>query len=185
MDKLEESFKRIERVWQEVAPASLRALRKPANKRAGALLAKVFPEPPRELEALYALHDGMADREPFVNGGTLLSVTEAAELYRVHADELDGPKCELTTDPRIRNEARWRARWWPLVDADGDHFVFDADPGPGGDVGQIVTFENSYARPRIVVARSIVAWLEAYADCLEQGQFGVEDMGIWVSAFQG
>jgi cell wall assembly regulator SMI1 len=87
--------------------------------------------------------------------------------------------------PVVDRELRWRARWWPLTDADGDHFVLDADPGPGGSVGQVVTFDNSYARPRIVVASSLAEWLAAYADCLEQEQFAVDDMGIWVQKFQG
>ncbi len=70
----------------------------------------------------------------------------------------------------------------PVTDSDGDGYVVDLDPAPGGTKGQVFYFTHDGARPRRVIADSFGEWLRLFADELVKGRFKVEDDALWLAA---
>jgi cell wall assembly regulator SMI1 len=73
-------------------------------------------------------------------------------------------------DPEICN-AWWSPQWIPLTyDGAGNHACLDLAPTQAGTIGQIITMWHDDDE-RKVLASGIKAWLQAYAEGLESGQF--------------
>ena len=62
----------------------------------------------------------------------------------------------------------------PFVDWDGDHMILDLDPGPAGQPGQVITYGHETGAG-MRIAPDFAAWLEMWADDLEQGRLLIGD----------
>jgi len=183
------SWRTIEAVLWENAHSVYRALRKPATAAQFARLTKTVPAKlPRDFVQSLKTHDGLRDSYLGLNRlfdyNALLPISAILAEYRMMCDlqaEYDFPGRHADDDKRVRNDARWRPGWVPLLDADGDKFVLDLDPAPGGSVGQVFTWSNAGSPPIEVLAPSFGEWLAGLAETLEKRRFRLDEFGgIWL-----
>lgn len=171
----------IRRFLGRELPRSASALRAPASPAKLSLLPERFSQV-RDLVELYRLYDGMDDYAQFVNGGTFMPVEDALTAYNTMLEYTDWD-VEPSGDELLRRDKRWRAGWWPFVDADGDYIVVDVDPGPLGRTGQVITFCNNGDFPAAVLGDSLGEWLDRYAEEVDAGRFELQDGFLWVPRF--
>jgi molybdopterin molybdotransferase len=183
------SWRTIEGVLWENAHSLYRALRKPATDAQVARLAKLVPAKlPRDFVQSLKTHDGLRDsylgQNRLFDYNALLPVSAIISEYRMlcrHQEQFGGGGGVAGHDPEIRNDARWRPGWVPVMDADGDKLVLDLDPAPGGSVGQVFQWYNNGSTRLRVLAPSFEAWLAGLAEALGKRQFGLDEFGgIWL-----
>ena len=190
MRTIANSWKTIEEVLEENANSVFRALRKPATKGAIAQLETRIgaAKLPRDLMASLRIHDGL--RNSFLgsvrlfNYWALLPSATIASVWKSMVDlqaECNFGGDHVTTTKAIKNDSHWRAGWVPFLDADGDKFIIDLDPGPEGQKGQVICWSNSGSYPMRVLAPSFQAWLSKLADRLSAREFRLDKHGaIWM-----
>jgi cell wall assembly regulator SMI1 len=110
-------------------------------------------------------------------GCELLSLERVREEWGAWKGLLDGGafrNFRSDSDGRVV-EDWWHARWIPLTyDGAGNHHCLDLNPGPRGQAGQIIQmWHDDSARP--VIAPSYRAWLVAFADALDAGEYVYSD----------
>jgi cell wall assembly regulator SMI1 len=128
---------------------------------------------PEDVRASFRLHDGQAGGPWPVWGCELLSLGRIREEWTAWKELLDRGMFENSrscSDGRVV-EDWWHAGWVPLThDGSGNHYCLDLNPGPTGRAGQIIQmWHDDPGRP--VVAPSYRAWLAAFADALEAGEY--------------
>lgn len=189
MASIAESWRVIEGVLWENAHSLYRALRKPATDTQIARLAKLIPAKlPRDFVQSLKIHDGLRDfylgNNRLFDYNALLPVSAIIAEYkficRLQAEHpIRGS--QTGADAAIRNDARWRPGWIPIMDADGDKLVLDLDPAPRGAVGQVFEWSNTGSQQLRVLAPSFGAWLAGLADALSNRRFGLDEFGgIWL-----
>ncbi len=110
---------------------------------------------PRELKALASLSNG-ADL-PGHRYGRLLTVAEIARTWLSWKSIFDDWRLEelsegrVNADPRVL-EAYVIPAWVPFIDENGNMIGFDRQPGPGGEIGQIVSYGREVESTRVVAA---------------------------------
>lgn len=132
---------------------------------------------PRNLRDSYRRHNGQgiaANLAPgFIGGVELLDLSGVLFEWKVWKDLLDeGTFDDSASEPTgpIRPDW-WNARWIPLTrDGFGNSYCLDLDPASGGAVGQIITMWHDDPE-RKVIAPSYGAWLAAFADELDAGEW--------------
>jgi cell wall assembly regulator SMI1 len=183
------SWRIIEGVLWENAHSLYRALRKPATDAQVARLAKLVPAKlPRDFVQSLKTHDGLRDSYLGLNRlfdyNALLPLSAIIREYRGicrHQAQFGGDGGQAGNDPEVRNDARWRPGWVPVMDSDGDKLVLDLDPAPGGSVGQVFEWSSTGSLPLRVLAPSFGEWLAGLAEVLAQRRFGLDEFGgIWL-----
>lgn len=170
---------RIE-AWLAVnAPEILDDLRPGATDQAiqdtETALGVVFPE---DVRASFRIHDGQeADGVGFIDAWELLSLERVRDEWSVWKELLDSGNFDDARSepdgPIVRDW--WNAQWIPLTySGAGDHHCLDLHPAPGGDVGQIILMWHDDPE-RLLLARNFRAWLEAFAEDLEAGEYVYSD----------
>ena len=141
---------------------------------------------PEDMRTAYRLHNGSAGASaPLMGDWYFLALQHMTARWRTMKELADKGTFEgnevLARGPM--KDDWWNARWLPVADnGAGDYRCADLDPGPGGAPGQIVSFWHADDR-REVIAPSFSAWLEAFANDLEQGRYTVD--GGWLVQPQG
>jgi len=179
----------LEGVLWENAHSLYRALRKPASDAQLARLARLVPAKlPRDFVQSLKTHDGLRDsylgQNRLFDYNALLPVRAIISEYQMlcqHQEQFGGCGGQAGNDPGLRNDARWRPGWLPVMDADGDKLVLDLDPAPGGSVGQVFEWSNTGSTRLRVLAPTFAEWLAGLAEALSKRRFGLDEFGgIWL-----
>jgi cell wall assembly regulator SMI1 len=140
-------------------------------------------ELPRSYRALYRWHDGEEDdRWGHFYGLPLVSLKRASSDWTSWNEVIAGfggnrymipaaswPKGAV--DPAYANP-----RWIPLtLDGSGNNIGLDFDPWPDGRVGQVILYGRD-EDVKVVLAPSLVTFLEWIAGLLESGNFRLDDV---------
>lgn len=134
-------------------------------------LGVTFPE---DVRACYRIHNGQGQHAPgLFPGGEFLSLKRICDEWGVWKDLLDGGDFkDVQGEPNgpVRDDW-WNPAWIPITyDGAGNHYCLDLAPAEGGNAGHILEFWHDDAS-RTVVATSLTAWLEEFADDLEAGEY--------------
>lgn len=136
---------------------------------------------PDDVKALYRLHDGEASWCGFFKGEEWLPIENVQSEYDIwHQLYQDGcfDNGECDTDQgcspnsaAIKPDHWWNPKWLPLTaDGSGNGLMIDLDPSTDGNVGQIIQMWHDEP-DRSLIAPSLRAYLEAYAQDLENGVY--------------
>jgi cell wall assembly regulator SMI1 len=189
MAGIAKSWRAIEEVLWENAHSVYRALRRPATDAQIARLAKLVPARlPRDFVQSLRVHDGLRNsylgRVRLFDYNALLPISAIISEYRMicrHQAQFGGSGGQAGNDPGVRNDARWRPGWVPIMDADGDKLILDLDPAPAGSVGQVFEWSNTGSTWLRVLAPSFGEWLAGLAETLSKRHFGLDEFGgIWL-----
>jgi cell wall assembly regulator SMI1 len=137
---------------------------------------------PAAYRQLYRWHDGENDdRWGHIFGLPLLPLEEAAAQWQAWADALSAIEGNRYAVPAASwpegaiDPAYINLRWIPLShDGSGNHIGLDFDPWPRGRVGQVILFGRD-EDVKVVLARSLGAFLGWIADLLESGNFRLDE----------
>ncbi len=88
----------------------------------------------------------------------------------------------MTTTSKLKNDARWRPGWVPVMEENGNKVVIDMDSGPEGKVGQVFRWYNSGGLPMTFVAETWAGWLDFLAEELSARRFSVRGEYCFVRA---
>ena len=178
----------MEAVWARItawiegnAPQLLEVLQPGASEaQIDELEAALSVQLPEDVKALYRLCNGQASFDyGLINGNEFLSLERIQDEWRIWKGLLDTG--ELSYEPdRGRVDAQIRKVWWhpqwlPLTyNGAGDHDCLDLAPSEEGTRGQIITMWHDDDE-RKVIAPSLLAWFQDYAERLEAGQLVYSD----------
>jgi cell wall assembly regulator SMI1 len=188
------SWRVIEEVLWENAHSVYRALRKPVTSTQLARLTRLVPtQLPRDFVQSLRVHDGLNNSYlglvRLFDYNALLPVRAIITEYRMmcrHQARYGGTGGQAGHDSGVRNDARWRPGWVPIMDADGDKLVLDLDPAPGGTVGQVVSWSATGSTRLRVLAPTFGEWLADLAEALSKRRFGLDEFGgIWLGGVPG
>jgi len=183
------SWRPIECVLEEHANTVFKALRPPASDAAIAKLGAAIPSKlPNAFIQSLRIHDGIRDSRcgphRIFDNMAMLTSSEIVTTWRMEWDlqvECEFEGCQLTRTRKLKNDMRWRAKWVPFLDCEGDKLVIDLDPGPSGKVGQVFRWYNYGGRPMQVIADSVSHWLHMVAEELQRRRFRLDEWGgIWL-----
>jgi cell wall assembly regulator SMI1 len=175
MSDVRGQWKRIDTWLAAHAPPLAEDLRPPASAaqiaQAERAIGVTFPE---ELRASLEIHDGQNARGDGALGRWLaLSCTKMKELNDELIGRMRSSWCGddgIIADPGLRARA-WHEAWIPFAtDPIGDALAVDADPTPGGTLGQIIHYRHDLELRRIL-APGMAAWLRELADQLERDEW--------------
>jgi cell wall assembly regulator SMI1 len=171
------------------APEVLKSLCPGAGERkiraAERAMGITFPE---DVKACYRIHDGQKCKRgarwppPFLYGQNWERLDDMLCAWRSMKGLVDDgtfSRWRSVPDGPIRTEW-WHPAWIPLTsNSFGDAHYLDLAPAPGGDVGQIISWQNDDPG-REVVANSLTDWLDDFAEELEEGlwQYSEEYGGL-------
>lgn len=190
MRRVSTSWRIVEGVLQENAKSVFKALRPPATRAAITKLEAAIPVKfPRAFVESLSLHDGIRDSSNpahrIFDNMALLTVSEIIATWRMEWDmqvECEFEGCPLTRTRKLKNDMRWRAKWIPFLDCEGDKLVIDLDPGPSGKLGQVFRWYNYGGCPNRVIADSFSHWLHLLSDELQERRFKLDELGgIWLT----
>lgn len=167
-------WKRIETWLVARHPAGVGMLSPPAvAEELRAIEATIGRPVPPLLRASLMVHNGESD-EPvgLLNGYDLLQTTQIVDEWNTMKDVAETWSDEESTAAEPIDGVRprhWHPGWIPVAaDGDGNYFCVDADPAPGGHVGQVIFFDHEEG-PSHIAARDIAEWLTEFANELERG----------------
>ena len=169
--------------WLDEQLPSLRAALNPpaddaAIDSAQADCETVFPP---DLRALYRFADGENGDIGLFFGLPFLSLARLVDEWRSWIDvERESPILNDNSDgffesmpPKAIQLRYTNRRWIPIAhDHGGNHLGVDLSPGPTGRVGQVINF-GADEDAKFVIAPSLAAFLNWYADSLEAGNYRV------------
>jgi len=176
----------MKRTWDRIhvwlaghAPRVLASLRPGATDEAiRAAEAELSASLPDDVRACYRIHDGQAASErllgwapSFLYGQEWYALERVLDSWRV-LKRLAGAgiftRRRSQPDGPIRKEW-WHPAWIPLTsDHTACHYCLDLAPLARGNVGQIILWQNDDPG-RLLEATSFRAWLDDFADELEDG----------------
>ena len=81
------------------------------------------------------------------------------------------PGGQANSDQGVRKDAHWRPGWCRSWTRDGDKFVLDLRPAPGGSVRQVFAWSNTGSTPLRVLAPSFGQWLSGLAEAQIKRRF--------------
>src|SRR5262249_3000411 len=146
---ISELWQRIEAWLSANAPKIIGNLNPPAtDAEVAAAEAALGCQMPDQWRQLYQVHNGMNSE---ANLGSLFYGMEfwsLAEVVREHGNSQDFaamPYKVEAADPGIRLENMYRKEWIALsFDGEETLLRIDLDPGPGGNLGQIIFTDHEY-----------------------------------------
>jgi cell wall assembly regulator SMI1 len=171
-------------VWLSAnAPEVLKSLRPGAtDEQLRAAEAEMGVALPDDVKACYRIHDGQRCKKgemwppTFLYGLEWETLSDILNLWRGMKGLVDDgtfgrwrsiPKGPIRTD-------WWHPAWIPLTsDHHGAGHYLDLDPAAGGNVGQIIFWQNDDPG-RYVESSSFTTWLAHFADELEAGNYVTE-----------
>lgn len=184
-----ESFAHILRWADSNLPLLRESLRPPASESEIAALETLIGQAlPQELRDLYRLADGQI---PFQFGRTpdypgffvslpfnpIEIVSRHWQFARELEDESNTDEFLSSFPPGAVKIQDYNRGWIPISDdAGGNHIAIDLDPGPAGNIGQVI-ITGTDEQERVRVASSLSAFLHWVAGEFEAGHFtgGEED----------
>lgn len=179
--RMAELWKRIETWLTSHHPSEADMLSPPAvAEELEAVEASIGRPVPPLLRASLMVHNGESD-EPvgLLYSYELLQTTQILDEWKTMKEVAATWSDEQNTalDPVEGVQLRhWHTGWIPIAaDGGGNFFCVDADPAPGGHVGQVLFFDHEVG-PTYVAARDLAEWLTVFANKLEGGT-----MHIWGS----
>jgi cell wall assembly regulator SMI1 len=182
----------IVEVWEVIhawldthSPALRKKLNKPAGVSAlGKLEKLVGIDLPEDFKQSYRVHDGCDPFSGLIIGVPFMSLDAIAKEWK----RLN-PKKKLVNDPcegavsyeeGMIKEVAADPGWVPFAGPDEENYIaLDFDPGPKGNVGQIINFgadQFIYGTPRYVLAPSFLAFMNFLADQFARDQVEVCDI---------
>lgn len=177
----------IERVLHDQLTEVADTLRAPVTDDQLDRLAATVGQPlPADFVASLRRHDGQDNPTGLLDlfdHLTLLSVEAMIEQadMRVDAlgDDLDSEDYSWMTPDKVRTIPHCRG-WLQFTAAETDGYALDLDPLPSGDRGQVIWLPIDGPTPEPEFP-SYGAWLSAYAEKLDTGQFTIDDdRGLWL-----
>jgi cell wall assembly regulator SMI1 len=173
--------RRMAEVWQRIEtwlnahhPATVDMLSAPAAAEdVQTLEATIGRSLPETLRASLMVHNGESD-EPvgLFYGYQLLSTSQILDEWTTMRDVAAGWSKQRNTSQEFVKGVQprhWHVGWIPIAgDGGGNFFCVDADPAPGGHLGQVLFFDHELG-PEHVAARDLEEWLIAFARKLEAG----------------
>jgi cell wall assembly regulator SMI1 len=134
---------------------------------------------PADLKKSYLLHNGSQERGVFPYAYYLLSTSEIIREWLSWRDGVESGQFDrLNPSPRGSMKKWWNPKWIPFTaNGSGDHDCVDMDPTKRGKVGQVIRFSHETG-PGYVAAESLGAWLNAFADALEDGNFRYDEYSL-------
>jgi cell wall assembly regulator SMI1 len=172
---------RIEAALERIHAGLARNLNPPATEaalaQAEAALGVALPE---DYRASALVHDGV--RLYLVQSYRILSIADVVRTWRMLDSFVADGTLKLGDSDWVRTTGpvraqKWNRRWIPVADnGGGDGKALDLDPPTGGTLGQLISQSRDVEAVR-VLAPSFRAYLEGFADDLEQGRYeaGFED----------
>ncbi len=110
--------------------------------------------------------------------GSLMSIEEIVDLWRVRKSILDRGNCLEASVIRCNRAIRkrgWDLKWIPITDSgSGDFFCIDLNPTKWGTSGQIIRYIRERG-PVDLVAKSFADLLLTFAERLEAGKYQWND----------
>ncbi len=171
-----ERWRTIEAWLDEHHPAQLETFRPPAPAAAVAVAeAAMGLMLPDEYKAFLALHDGQEDTGTFVGHTRLLGVGELAEArsWLITLESEHGSGARDADDPRVA-PVGFHPSWVPIASISRTYLCLDLAPGPGGAVGQVVTYHtDDDARP--LTASGFAELLSLYFTQAQTGAIELSD----------
>jgi cell wall assembly regulator SMI1 len=179
----------MKRLWDRIhvwlaanAPVVLRSLCPGATdeqiRAAEVAMGVTFPD---DVKACYRIHNGQKNYSGlscpwFLHGLEWNSLNDMLDGWRglrsLVNDGTFAPWRSIPEGPIQRDW--WHPGWIPLTsDRHGSGHCLDLAPAPGGDVGQIIYWQNDDPG-RYIEARSFTEWLARFADELEAGDYVTE-----------
>lgn len=179
-----DSFARILRWADSNLPLLRDSLRPPASESEIAALETIIGQAlPQDVRDLYRLADGQI---PFQFGCTphypgffvslpfnpIEIVTRHWQFAReLEADDLGGEEFLSAFPPDTVKIQENNRAWIPISDdAGGNHIAIDLDPGPAGNIGQVIIIGTD-EQERVRIASSLSAFLHWVAGEFEAGHF--------------
>ena len=176
---MQEYWIRWESWMKQYAPGLLTILQPGASFEAVASLERLVNATlPTSFKAFYSVHNGQSKaRTGLVDADQLLGVADIITQWHHWKDLLDSETFTYNEEPilsapdtGIKNDW-WNPLWIPITsDGFGNHLCIDLDPGPEGQVGQIITLWHDDAH-RAIVAPSFEEWIKEYLNALEKGDY--------------
>lgn len=177
----------MQTVWRRIdswlathAPQVMESLHSGATDeeiaQAEAFLGVDFPD---DLRLSYQIHDGQAEGSyslfPYLEFLSLQNMVVRSQKWQ------DGENEDFRCEPENISEGIWNG-WWNrywipfTTEGNGACQCVDLAPAAGGCVGQVVMIE--WQEPgRWLVAPSLRAYLETFADALERGEYRFSENG--------
>ena len=134
---------------------------------------------PEDFKAVYSQLNGQNEDSVLVfEGEEWLSLERVADEWGVWKDLLDngtfahGGNAMGSSDAEAGIQSVWWSpKWLPFTyDGSGNHLCIDLDPAAEGTYGQVIRMWHDNPS-RTLEAHSFGAWLEAYVQGLEAGEF--------------
>ncbi|QIF04516.1 SMI1/KNR4 family protein [Roseimicrobium sp. ORNL1] len=171
---------RIDKWLAEHAPEVLAGLNPPATlEHIRAAEKRLGCEFPQDVMDSFLVHDGARPGCGLWAGWDLLSLEGVVREWECWKELVDGGSFhqnKSVSDGDI-SDSWYDLNWIPLTyQAAGDNECLDLNPGEKGTVGQIISVYHDDAN-RGVVASSYRAWMTAFADDLEAGDFVLDEDG--------
>lgn len=192
---MQDVWKRIE-AWLAVNAAELLATLRPGATEAEIQEVEDFlgVALPEDLKSFYQVHDGQwvwqdkADFQPkdyaLYNMHKFLSLARVQEEWQIWVDVHEDLPLEYKWVTLESGEtiAAWSDKWIPLTsDGCGDAFFLDLSAIlMGGNVGQIIDYEDCIGFADEIVAPSFRVWLETFATDLEAGHYWYDSEIGWL-----
>ncbi|MCG5059967.1 MAG: SMI1/KNR4 family protein [Limnoraphis sp. WC205] len=137
---------------------------------------------PEDFKQSYRIHNGQhEDSYSLFPNLQFLSLQGIIEIYKKWPEFLDE---KFICDPEDVSEGIWNGWWHPkwipfTLESNGACECVDLAPATGGNVGQVIIVEWKEST-RGLIAPSFRAYLETFAEALEQGkyQFSEDDYGL-------
>lgn len=126
---------------------------------------------PPDLRAYWSLHDGGISIFEYDGLSVAHSMRVRAGLEKLRkAGTFDDHELFEQSIPRIR-PVKWHTAWIPLAqDGGGNLYCIDLDPGPKGQVGQVIRWEVA-GGPFATGSTLLVDFLERYAAALPRFKY--------------
>lgn len=185
---MREVWERVRRALDTHAPGLSKTLRRGADEAAlGAAEAALGVTLPDEVRESMRIHDGTSYY--IVDGWEFEPVDRIVSLHAMFCEFVDDGTITLGDSNWVRTHGpvrpqKWNRRWISIAsDGNGDHLALDLDPPPDGTLGQVIRIDRD-VRDVYVIAPSLRAMLEGFADDLEQGRYDIErdpDRGTYIT----
>jgi cell wall assembly regulator SMI1 len=144
-----------------------------------------FPESARES---YLIHDG-AQGEALLGYWQFLSLEQMLIAWKKLKNGYDKGYFAESGGPGCKDLAGvgfpigpiqphwWNPKWIPFAESEGHHFCFDLDPTKGGRASQVLMWDRSLDK-RKLLAPSFEEWWREFADDLERGRRVQDRRGV-------
>jgi cell wall assembly regulator SMI1 len=160
-------------VWD---PSSSKGVSEEEIAHAETALGVSFPD---DFKASYRIHNGGCPLPAWPEGLTSLNrIVGVWQMFKEHRDQdyIDDFPNQLAGPVQ---PSHWLPKWIPFAwgGYGGEYVCLDLDPGPEGQIGQVV-LRTHESEPAKLLAPSFEVWLASIAKDLKSGKYIVVDGSI-------